>query len=82
MALVRESFDDYKAEIEDVIGVGDRVVTLAIETGRGKYSGAEVQTRQTAHVWTLRADRATRLELYWDRAQGVRAAGLLADPLA
>ena len=51
-------------------------MTLAIESARGKSSGAEVQTRQTAHVWTLRERRAVRLDLYWDRAQGIQAAGL------
>ena len=52
------------------------MVTLAIERGRGRASGAVVESRQTAHVWTLRAGRAVRLDLYLDRAKALAALGL------
>jgi hypothetical protein len=43
MRLPDEVFEDYHPEIEDLLDAGDKVVTLAIERGRGRGSGAEVQ---------------------------------------
>ena len=77
MAAVYQAFEGYRPEIEDVIGLGDgRVLTLAIEHGRGRGSGATVAAHHTAHVWTMRANKAVRLDLYLDRAQAPTAAGL------
>jgi ketosteroid isomerase-like protein len=47
-----------------------------IESGRGRGSGAEVQSKRTAHVWTLRDGKAIRLDLYNDRADAFEAVGL------
>ena len=50
----------------------------AIDHGRGRSSGAAVESRRTAHVWTMRANKAVRLDLYLDRAKALesrRAAG-------
>ena len=51
-------------------------MTLAIESGRGRGSGAAVQSNRTAHVWTLRDGKATRLDLYNDRTVALKAVGL------
>jgi ketosteroid isomerase-like protein len=42
MRAVYEAFEDYRPEVEKFLDVGDKVVTLAIEHGRGRGSGAEV----------------------------------------
>jgi ketosteroid isomerase-like protein len=76
MAQVYEAFDDYRPEVEDFLTSGDKVITLAIEHGRGRGSGARVEARQTAHVWTMRAGKAIRLDLYLDRERALEAAGL------
>jgi len=76
MAHVYEAFEDYRPEVEELVDAGDKVVTLAIEHGRGRVSGATVEARRTAHVWTMRANKAIRLDLYLDRAKGLEAAGL------
>jgi ketosteroid isomerase-like protein len=73
---VEEAVEDYHPEVERLIDAGDKVVTLAIESGRGRGSGAEVQSKRTAHVWTLRDDKAIRLDLYNDRADAFKAVGL------
>jgi ketosteroid isomerase-like protein len=73
---VEEAIEDYHPEVERLIDAGDKVVTLAIESGRGRGSGAEVQSKRTAHVWTLRAGKAIRLDLYNDRADAFKAVGL------
>jgi ketosteroid isomerase-like protein len=76
MRLLDEAFEDYHPEIEDLLDAGDMVVTLAIERGRGRGSGVEVQERRTAHVWTMLDGKAIRLDLYLDRAKALEAVGL------
>ena len=76
MAQVYEAFEDYRPEVEELLDAGDKVITLAIEHGRGRGSGATVEARHTAHVWTMRANKAIRLDLYLDRARALEAAGL------
>jgi ketosteroid isomerase-like protein len=78
MGRVYEAFADYRPEVEDFLASGDKVVTLAIEHGRGRTSGAAVEARRTAHVWTLREGKAVRLDLYLDRQPALKAAGLTA----
>jgi len=54
MAAVYDAFDEYRPEVEDVRDVGElQVLTLAIEHGRGRGSGARVEANRTAHLWTL-----------------------------
>jgi ketosteroid isomerase-like protein len=77
MASVYEAFEDYRPEVEELIDVGDQVLTLAIEHGRGRGSGAGVQANKTAHVWTLRDGKAVRLDLYQDRDKALKAVGLV-----
>jgi ketosteroid isomerase-like protein len=76
IAQVYEAFADYRPEVEDLLDAGDKVITLAIEHGRGRGSGAAVEARRTAHVWTMRANKAIRLDLYLDREQALAAVGL------
>jgi ketosteroid isomerase-like protein len=76
MAQVYEAFEDYRPEVEKVLDAGDKVITLAIEHGRGRRSGATVEARRTAHVWTMRANKPIRLDLYLDREEALSAAGL------
>jgi ketosteroid isomerase-like protein len=76
LASIYDAFDEYRAEAEELLDAGDRVVTLAIERARGKHSGAPVQIRHTAHVWTIRGGMAVRLDVNWDRDDALRALGL------
>jgi ketosteroid isomerase-like protein len=73
---VYEAFEDYSPEVEGFLDAGDKVVTLAIEHGRGRMSGVEVESPRTAHVWTIRDGRAIRLDLYQDRSRALKAVGL------
>jgi ketosteroid isomerase-like protein len=76
MAAVNEAFEDYRPEIEEFIDAGEgRVLTLAIEHGRGRESGAEVQSAKTAHLWTVRDGLAVRLDLFLDRDRAFAAVG-------
>jgi hypothetical protein len=61
MEAVNEAFEDYRPEVEQLIDAGNQVLTLAIEHGKGRGSGAEVQANKTAHLWTC--GRARRFGL-------------------
>lgn len=77
MAAVYEAFVGYRPEVEDILDAGEgRVLTLAIEHGRGRSSGADVEARRTAHLWTLREGRAVQLDLFLDRRRAFEAVGL------
>src|SRR5436190_19926539 len=74
---VNEALDDYRMVPEEFIDVGDdQVLVFSREGGRGKGSGAEVQTNPTAHLWTLRDGKAIRMQSYWERSDALEAAGL------
>ena len=76
-AKVAEALDDYRMEPERFIDAGgDRVLVFSREGGRGKGSGAEVQTHLTAHLWTLRDGKAVRMQSYWEWADALEAVGL------
>jgi ketosteroid isomerase-like protein len=77
IAKLNEVFDDYVMVAEEFIDVaGDQVLVFAREGGRGKGSGAEVQTHPTGHLWTIRDGKAVRMQSYWERSNALEAAGL------
>ena len=77
MAGVNEAFTDYRPEVERIIDAGHgRVLTLAVEHGTGRGSGAEVQSSKTAHLWTLQHGKVIRLDLFLDRERALEAVGL------
>jgi ketosteroid isomerase-like protein len=69
----RQFAPDYRFEIEETRGSGDRVFVLAAHHGRG--SGAPV-TQRTAYVYTLREGKVRRVEVWADRETALEAAGL------
>jgi ketosteroid isomerase-like protein len=76
-AKIAEALDDYRMVPERFIDAGgDRVLVFSREGGRGKGSGAEVQTHLTAHIWTLRDGKAVRMQSIWERADALEAVGL------
>ena len=60
---VLESFEDYRVQPEDFIGVGDAVIVPVQISGRGRASGAELDVR-LAHLWVLRDGKAVLSEIY------------------
>jgi ketosteroid isomerase-like protein len=71
-----EPWDRYHPGVEDVIDAGDgRVVVLTNDRASPRGSGAEI-TFRGAPVWTLREGKVACIEFYWNRKEGLRAAGL------
>jgi ketosteroid isomerase-like protein len=76
-AKIAEAIEDYRMVPEEFIDAGDdQVLVFSREGGRGRGSGAEVETHPTAHLWTLRDGKAIRMQSYWERSDAFNAAGL------
>ena len=68
-----DAFDDFVVELLAVEELGGNVVASMRQRGRGKASGAVVELPFT-HVWTVRDDRAVRVQSFTDRDDAVRYA--------
>lgn len=56
-----ESFEGFRVEPERVVQRGDQLVAVVRQTGTGRTSGLQVETR-LAHVWTVANGKAVRWE--------------------
>ena len=66
-------------EIEEIIAAGDRYLVISTATGSGQ-SGVAVPAHSWFHLLTLEDRRLRRAELFLDRGQAYRAAGLAQTP--
>ena len=77
---VSEAWKEFTVRAERFFDLGERVLVLTRERGRGRSSGIEVQSQPTAHLWTLRDGVVVRFEVFWEREEGLRAAGVKPSP--
>jgi ketosteroid isomerase-like protein len=75
LAMLRDSWSEFRFEAERFIEAGDRVVVLIRLFAAGGASGVTTE-RETAHVWTVRDGRLSSIQIYRDRAQALEAVGL------
>src|SRR5438128_8854460 len=69
---VRDVWESYVWEPEELIEAGPNVVALLRSTARGRGSGVEVE-RETAMVWSVREGRATALRFFRERDEALKA---------
>ena len=74
-ADILRTYGHFRADVEEIIESGDKVVVFTVPTMRPRGADAEL-TEKAATVWTLRDGKAVRLALYSDRADALREAGL------
>jgi ketosteroid isomerase-like protein len=67
---VRDVWERYVWEPEELIEAGPHVVALIRSTGRGRGSGVEVN-REAAMVWSVREGRAIALRFFRDRGEAL-----------
>jgi ketosteroid isomerase-like protein len=72
----RDSFEDFRMDIEEVIDGGDKVIVMAAVCGTGKDSGAEVRTPTFPIIWTVRDRQAISMQALPTRAEALAAVGL------
>ncbi len=75
LADFAESWDSYAMEVERLIDVGERVVSLFRIRAVGAGSGVPVE-RGDAIVWTFRDGQLLRLDYFNDQSQALEAVGL------
>jgi ketosteroid isomerase-like protein len=69
-------WESYHPGVEDVMGVGEgRVLVLTRDHARPKGADAEVYF-VGAPIWTVRNGKVARIEFYWNRDEGLAAAGI------
>ena len=69
-----EAWESYRLELERVDDLGDRVLLIVRETGRGRASGVEIESLW-GYVVTVTEGLITRVEAYRDAAEALRVAG-------
>jgi ketosteroid isomerase-like protein len=70
-----EAWDDWGLELESLHNAGEQVVAIVHQRGRSKATGVAVEMR-FAQLYTFRDGKQTRMEMYGDPAEAMRAAGL------
>ncbi len=70
--LDEEWWSDFRADPDEVIGLGDDVVVLGRYTARAKATGAPLDV-PFAHVWRFRDGRAVRFHQFTDTRGWVEA---------
>jgi ketosteroid isomerase-like protein len=71
---VRDVWEYFQWDPEELIDAGEEVVALVHAHGRGRGSGLEID-RHIALVWSVREGKATSLRLYVDRERALEAVG-------
>ena len=71
-AEVRDVWETYVWEPEELIDMGSQVVALLRSTGRGRESGVEVE-RETAIIWSVQDGRLIALRFYRNRNEALRS---------
>ena len=70
-----EVWDDWQLEVESLHEAGDQVLAIMRQRARSKSTGLEVEMT-FGMLWTVRDGKETRMEMYYDPAEAIRAAGL------
>ncbi|MFL5820310.1 MAG: nuclear transport factor 2 family protein [Solirubrobacteraceae bacterium] len=65
-------FEDYRVDPEEFIEVGEHIVVVARQSGRGRASGAPV-SGTIVHAWHLRDGRVVGMRAFSDPEQALAA---------
>jgi ketosteroid isomerase-like protein len=68
-------WDDWEIEADAFHDAGDKVVAVVRQRGRSKATGIPVDML-FAQVWTVRDGKVTRMEMYSDPTEALKATGL------
>ena len=69
------AWEDWRYELVELIDLGERVLSVGRQSGRGKGSQVEVSS-DLFHLWTLRDGKVVEARLFMHRDQAFEAAGL------
>jgi ketosteroid isomerase-like protein len=69
------TWDDWELEVEALHDAGEKVVVFVKQRGRSKAAGLPVEMT-FAQVWSLDDGKQTRMEMYSDPNEALKAVGL------
>jgi ketosteroid isomerase-like protein len=69
------AWDDWQLDVEALHDAGEKIVAVLHQRGRSKAAGLPVDMT-FAQVWTLRAGKQTRMDMYSDPDEALNAFGL------
>jgi ketosteroid isomerase-like protein len=72
-----EPWETYTPGIEEVRELGDQVLVLGRDRGRMKDTHSEVESPKGSVLYSFSGGLITRIEYFFDRESGMRAAGVL-----
>ena len=70
-----DAWEDIQTDVDELIEVGDHVVSVFSYRGRGRTSGVQVEWEHMAGLWTIRGGKVVRVAWLQSRAQALEAAG-------
>jgi ketosteroid isomerase-like protein len=73
---LRQAFEDFETNCEELIDAGERVVSVSRYRARGRRSGLEIDGPIQFGIWTIRDGKITRVEWFDSREEAIEAAGL------
>jgi ketosteroid isomerase-like protein len=73
---LRQAFEDFETNCEELIEAGERVVSVSRYRARGRRSGVEVDGPPQFLIWTIAEGRITRVDWFDTRDEALDAAGL------
>jgi ketosteroid isomerase-like protein len=71
-----EAFENVEADLDELIDAGEQVIVVFTYRGRGRASGAEVEWKQMAGLWTFLEGKVVRVAWLRTREHALEAAGL------
>jgi ketosteroid isomerase-like protein len=72
-----QAWEDWELEVQSLQEAGEQVLAVMRQRGRSKSTGLLVEM-SFGMLWTLRDGKQTRMEMYADPADAMRAMGLSA----
>jgi ketosteroid isomerase-like protein len=70
-----EPYESVTIELEQIVGRGDRLVSIHYARSKARYTGIEDEG-PLAYVWTFRDGKVTHFRSYRDPSEALEAAGL------
>lgn len=71
-----ETFEELRLDLQEAVDAGDRVAVRLRYFGRGKKSGAELDTEMYHQVTTFRDGMMVRIEYFTSWPEALEAAGV------
>jgi ketosteroid isomerase-like protein len=75
MELLVEPYEEFRVELMQIVGAGDRLVSIHRFRGTARHTGIEFDI-PVAYLWTFRDGRVIHFRSYSDPEEALEAAGL------